>query len=390
MKKLAIISSHPIQYYAPVFKLLAEQCNLKVFYTAGIENAEEVTDNGFKKKITWDIPLLDGYDYEFLENIARERGTHHYSGIKNTDVIEKISKINPDAILVYGWAYSSHLKVLRYFKGKTPIYFRGDSHLLDSKPLWKKLARKALLTWVYSYIDKAFYVGKANKLYFKEFGLKESQLVFAPHAIDNNRFSEDRSDEVKDLRASLGLNSKDTLILFAGKLEKKKSPQLLLQAFMELNLADTHLLFVGSGEFEESLKLQAEKILRQAQDDTDGRIHFMDFQNQNYMPVIYQACDLFCLPSQGPNETWGLAVNEAMAARKAVLVSDKVGCSQDLITENSGYVFNSENISSLKKGLKNLLSRDLYHMGQSSQNIIQTWSFDNQVDFITQSLNESN
>ncbi|WP_316736057.1 glycosyltransferase family 4 protein [Pedobacter aquatilis] len=387
MKKLAIISTHPIQYYAPVFKLLAEQCKLKVFYTAGIENAKETIDNGFKKKITWDIPLLDGYEYEFLENKAKEKGTHHYSGIKNPDIIEKISENNPDAILVYGWPYSSHLKVLRYFKGKIPIYFRGDSHLLDSKPVWKKLARKALLTWVYSYVDKAFYVGKANKVYFKEFGLKEEQLVFAPHAVDNERFSEDRSNEVKHLRESLYLTSNDKLILFAGKLEEKKSPQLLLNAFLDLNLENTHLLFVGSGESEENLKLKVEKILRQAKDDIHRRIHFMDFQNQSYMPVIYQACDLFCLPSKGPNETWGLAVNEAMAAGKGILVSDKVGCSQDIITEHNGYIFENENILSFKQGLKSLLYRNLHEMGQSSEKIICKWTFEDQVKKIIKELN---
>ncbi|RZL41586.1 MAG: glycosyltransferase family 1 protein, partial [Pedobacter sp.] len=158
MKKLAIIITHPIQYYAPVFKLLAAQCNLKVFYTWGLEGAEAKVDKGFNQKIIWDIPLLEGYEYAFLKNKAKEQGSHHFMGMKNPSIISKINNFNPDAILVYGWAYQSHLKVLRYFKGKIPIWFRGDSHLLDSKPLWKKLARKALLTWVYSYIDKAFYV----------------------------------------------------------------------------------------------------------------------------------------------------------------------------------------------------------------------------------------
>lgn len=35
MNKLAIIVTHPIQYYVPVFRLLAKQCELKVFYTWG-------------------------------------------------------------------------------------------------------------------------------------------------------------------------------------------------------------------------------------------------------------------------------------------------------------------------------------------------------------------
>ena len=34
-KKLAIIITRPIQYYAPIFQLLAKKLALKVFYTAG-------------------------------------------------------------------------------------------------------------------------------------------------------------------------------------------------------------------------------------------------------------------------------------------------------------------------------------------------------------------
>lgn len=406
MKKLVIIISHPIQYYAPVFQLLAQKCELKVFYTLGFDAENGLYDKGFKQIIKWDINLLDGYQYEFLNNVAKKPGSHHFQGIKNPEITQRISDFNPAAILVYGWAYQSHLKVLRYFKGKIPLWFRGDSHLLDPKPLWQKLIRKALLTRVYHYIDKVFYVGMANKAYFKSFGLKEHQLIFAPHAVDNERFSGDKSEETNHLRKKLGIDDQKTLILFAGKLEKKKNPELLLQAFAELKMDNVHLLFVGNGELEASLRLKVKSLsfnssfLSDQDENTQGeirykkksspkgRIHFLDFQNQSYMPVVYQACDLFCLPSQGPNETWGLAVNEAMAAGKAILVSDKVGCNQNLIHESNGYIFKSNDIFSLKQGLIKVLSKNFNAMGQSSKHIISEWNFKNQVSVILTSLYE--
>lgn len=82
--KLAIISSHPIQYNAPLFKLLTQRGNLsvKVFYTWGKQSIEPKYDPGFGKTIQWDIPLLDGYNYEFLENISKAPGSSHFNGIK--------------------------------------------------------------------------------------------------------------------------------------------------------------------------------------------------------------------------------------------------------------------------------------------------------------------
>lgn len=375
--KLAIVISHPIQYYAPLFEKLAQEISVKVFYTLG---EHHITDEGFREKISWDIPLLDGYEYEFINNDARIKGSHHFNGIKNPNLIDKLDGFLPDAIMVYGWAYSSHLKVMRHFHKKVPVWFRGDSTLLDKKSVIKALLRKLLLTWVYSFIDKALYVGQNNRAYFEHFGIKADQLVFAPHAVDNNRFAISRREETFTLRQNFGIAEEDILIVFAGKFESKKDPELLLNSFIELNRSDLHLLFVGSGELEHVIKSEV-------QARNSKKIHLMGFQNQTEMPVVYQACDLFCLPSKGPNETWGLAVNEAMAAGKAVLVSDKVGCAADLVkAEINGYIFKSADQNSLT-AILDLISKDeLLVMGNHSAKIIKEWSFQKQIESIIKEI----
>lgn len=384
MKKLAIISTHPIQYYAPVFQLLAKQCSIKVFYTLGESGLKNSYDPGFKKSITWDIPLLSGYDYTFVENIAKVPSSHYYKGIDNPTLIAEIENFQPTAILIYGWSYKSHLKAIRYFSGKIALWFRGDSNLLDEKPGLKKYARHFFLTWLYRHIDKAFYVGSANKAYYEAFGLKAKQLIFAPHAIDNDRFSQDRSQEVQHLRDSFHLKKDEYLIVFAGKFEPTKNPEILLTAFVELNKTNVHLLFVGNGLLETHLKSQVSNLKAL-------KIHFMDFQNQSQIPVVYQACDLFCLPSTG--ETWGLAVNEAMASGKAILVSDRVGCSTDLVKEGvNGAIFKAGNIISLKKKLAALVENPehLNEMGKQSANEIKKWTIEKQAQTIINELNATN
>src|ERR1700744_5873743 len=104
MKRVVIISTHPIQYNAPLFKLLSERKNVqvKVFYTWG-QAQTKVYDPGFGKEREWDIPLLDGYDYEFIENTSAKPGSHHFNGIINPGLIKKIETYNPDDILVIGW-----------------------------------------------------------------------------------------------------------------------------------------------------------------------------------------------------------------------------------------------------------------------------------------------
>lgn len=423
MKNLAIIITHPIQYYSPVFKALTKHCSLKVFYTWGKKGIESKHDPGFGKTIAWDLPLLEGYDYELLENTAKQPGSHHGEGIINPDIITKIEDFNPDAILIYGYRYHSHFKVMKHFKRKTPIWFRGDSTLLDKEKPLKSLLKKYYLKWVYSYVDKAFYVGTNNKAYFKKYGLEENQLILAPHAIDNERFAKDRQKEAIELRESLSIGKEDILILFAGKLETKKNPELLLEAFIKLykptlnqNFISNeceksihkisspkisemtekiHLLFVGNGVLEESLKLKAQKFNNEIASflGMTDKIHFMDFQNQRQIPVVYQACDIFCLPSQGPGETWGLAINEAMATGKAIIASDKVGCAVDLVKEDiNGYVFKKHDQKSLQEKISLLVQQPelIEKFGVQSKKIIQNWTFEHQVKQFIKVLNETN
>jgi len=327
LKKLAIITSHPIQYNAPLFALLAKEdkIDLKVFYTWGVDSIKEKFDPDFQQVIKWDIPLLEGYQYQFLNNTSKKTGSHHFKGIINPDLNQEIEKWGADIIWVWGWAFDSHLKALRYFKGKKEVWFRGDSTLLDEPKGFsvKKILRRVFLTWVYRHVDKAFYVGTHNKAYFIKHGLKEKQLVYAPHAIDNDRFADptgEYSKKAKEIRTNLGVSENKKLLLFVGKFEPNKN---LIELVTTFNNTDLSLLLVGNGPQEEILKeIAAENIF------------FMPFQNQTMMPIIYRVGDALIMNSK--SETWGLAMNEALASGIPIIASNKCGGAIDLINSKNG------------------------------------------------------
>jgi len=339
--KIAVISSHPIQYNAPLFALLAKEDNidLKVFYTWGVDSINEKYDPDFKQVIQWDIPLLEGYQYQFLENTSKAPGSDHFKGIINPDLNQEIEKWGANIVWVWGWAFDSHLKALRYFKRKKEVWFRGDSTLLD-EPLGfsvRKILRRVFLKWVYCHVDKAFYVGTHNKAYFLKHGLKEKQLVYAPHAIDNDRFADPKGTykmQAVEWRKELGISENQKVILFAGKLEAKKNPFFPITLAKELPSNEFKFVFVGSGPLERDLKKQA----------TENCI-FLGFQNQKMMPIVYRLADIFVLPSVGPGETWGLAINEALACGVPVIASNKCGGAVDLINAETGFIYNGNNLT---------------------------------------------
>jgi glycosyltransferase involved in cell wall biosynthesis len=379
LKKLAIITTHPIQYNAPFFALLAKSkiVQPKVFYTWGESVLHSKYDPGFGKNISWDVPLLEGYAYEFLENTAAKKGSHHYNGIVNPDIISSIKKFDADAILVYGWKFRSHLKVMKHFKNKVPVWFRGDSTLLDEKRNFKSLLKKTFLKWVYRHIDIAFHTGTYNRDYFLEYGLRPDQLILAPHAVDNERFFNTDgcyTMQAQALKKKLRIRPGRIVFLFAGKLEPKKDPGILLAAFSAIPENDAHLVITGNGKEESYLKERYRN---------HENISFLDFQNQQAMPVIYQLCDVFVLPSAGPGESWGLALNEAMAAGKAVIASDKCGGAADLIREGeNGYIFEAGNAADLlgKMELATQSPDRLRSLQRRSVERIQAFSFNS---FIT-------
>jgi glycosyltransferase involved in cell wall biosynthesis len=360
-KKLAIVITHPIQYYAPWFKLLAtrKKLQLKVFYTWS-QAATTVKDKNFGLSITWDVPLLEGYAYEFVENVSKQPGSHRFLGIDCPDLIPKLKAFTPDAILFFGWNFKSHFKAMRYFHGRVPVWFRGDSTLLDETPGLKTKLRRVVLKNVYRYVNKAFYVGEANKAYFLKHGLSEDQLVYAPHAANNTHFYEDihkgYERQASVWKRELGIPEAQLTIVFAGKFEHNKQPGLLIAAVIKANKkrkAPIALLMIGNGPLEEQLKAQAEG---------QNHILFLPFQNQSKMPLVYRMSSIFCLPSQ--SETWGLAVNEAMASSRPVIVTDKVGGAQDMLIEgHNGFCFTHSKEKELVEILENLSLTNLRTMG---------------------------
>src|SRR5437868_4078106 len=125
---LAIVSTHPIQYYAPIFQTLAQSGTVRprVFFTWSQTQAGAVADPGFGRVVRWDIPLLDGYEFEFVPNVANRPGTERFWGLRNPGLVGAIENWGARAVLVFGWNSHAHLGAMRYFKGRVPVLFRGD------------------------------------------------------------------------------------------------------------------------------------------------------------------------------------------------------------------------------------------------------------------------
>jgi glycosyltransferase involved in cell wall biosynthesis len=224
---------------------------------------------------------------------------------------------------------------------------------------------------VYRHVDVAIAVGSNSREYFAWCGIPRSRIAIAPHSVDTDRFGANSAIDqrrAEEWRLSLGIKPDAVVFLYAGKFQHKKDPGLLLEAF---NLLPTgsQLVYVGSGELETAIRARAQ---------TRTDVHFLPFQNQSVMPTVYRLADVFVLPSRGPGETWGLALNEAMASGRAIIASSKVGGARDLIQQGeNGWIFESGDGIALAAVLRAAvdLGRDgLNTMGMIGQARSPRWS----------------
>lgn len=389
-RKLAVITSHPIQYQAPLFKRLAakEDTDLTVYFCwdFGIKNPD--FDKEFGIKLKWDTPLLDGYTYKFLKNYSPKRSTRFWGQI-NPGIVGEIRRSKFDAVMVFGWnSFTNWLVFFTAFLIGIKVFLRGETPLNQEliKSKWKLSLKKIILKPLFGMISAFLYIGRENRRFYEYYSVPENKLFFVPYAVDNERFMKE-ADGLKGergkIRTSLGIKREDFVVLFTGKLIPKKRPDVLLKSFaiVARHNSPAHLFFVGDGELRKELEsyVRAHNI---------SNVHFEGFRNQTELARYYTAADVFVLPS-GAGETWGLVVNEAMCFGLPIIVSDVVGCAPDLVKDGeNGYVVPFGDDKALAERLKALASDKSLcaRFGEMSRRIVSRYSHEEDVKGIISAL----
>jgi glycosyltransferase involved in cell wall biosynthesis len=371
--RLAIVVSHPIQYAAPLYRRLARRADvaLKVFFTWHAGD-REIVDRGFAQPVAWDIPLTEGFDFELAPNAASGPGTHRFGGLRNPDLLARVLSWQPDVVQVTGWAWFSHLNLLRALhRRRIHTLFFGDSHLLDGNtrgPRW--WLKAALLRRVYSWPSGFLVTGAANRAYFERFGVAAEKLYPCPHTIDVGRFAAPHdalAAEAAQWRSQLELGRDRKALLYAGKFEAKKRPLELMHAVARLPDPGIALILVGAGPLQGEIDALAAAA--------PSRFRVLPFQNQSRMPIVYRLGDVFVLPSSH-GESWGLAVNEALACGTPVIVSDRVGCAADLVDPTCGFVFRWDDWRQFESCVASLLADPQRLAALHRAAAERAWAFD--------------
>ena len=380
---VAYVVSHPIQYQAPLLRLIAAlpDIDLTVFF----ENDHSVRsyhDAGFGHAIKWDIPLLDGYRHEFLGRVS-PGGTIKRDKAARQRFMEQLKSRRFDVIWLHGFTGFDNLhRVFAAWRVGVPVLIRDEATAISRQRSAMRTLGKRVFFRLLGKLCRGFLaIGSLNRDYYLANGIPRERIFMMPYAVDNAYFARLAAETRKQqeaLRAELGLAEGRPIILFASKFEPRKRAGDLLNAFELLRerhqpATRPYLVFVGDGEERAEIESRAKRL--------DDDVRFLGFQNQSELPSFFQLCDVFVLPSV--QEPWGLVINEVMSVGRPVIVTNQVGCAPDLLRDGvNGYIVPPGSPAALATALENVLAdpQRTAAMGRASADIIATWSFAEDIE----------
>lgn len=382
MTNIIYLNSHPIQYFAPLYREMAghPSISLTVLYCSRHGLGGE-KDREFGVDVKWDVPVLDGYPSVFLPNRSLSRaGIYSFWGLFNPAVVTYLRRAPKSMVIVHGWGYLTHLLTLVAARilGHT-VCLRGESpdvHEQGRSRTSLRLRKVVFGGLLFRLPHRFLYIGSQNRLFYKRYGVSDDRMVFAPYAVDNERFAAAHARLLpfrRESRERLGIPPHKKVLLFSGKYIEKKRPMDLLRAFRRCRYRpEAFLVLVGDG----ALRPEMENYIRQA--GLEESVLLTGFVNQAGIAEYYALADLFVMCS-GAGETWGLSTNEAMNFRLPLLLSDWTGSAADLVAEGvNGYTFPTGDIDALAERLDLLLGltdAERTEMGQASARRVESYGY---------------
>jgi glycosyltransferase involved in cell wall biosynthesis len=389
--RVAYFVTHPIQYQAPMLRRIAceNDIDLRVFFSSDI-SVRGYSDMGFGGiQVRWDVPLLDGYSYEFLPGFRKDRMVSFATPL-NYGILSRLRRGGFDAVWVHGYYNFNCLRaILAAWLLRIPVILRSEAPPNDrirsktthiTKRLFFKILRQAIHCFAA--------IGKAHVGYWQHYLGSDMPIFFMPYAVDNHYFASRATDASRNretLRQELGLEVSHPVFLFASKLQARKRCIDLVDAFLQLSPAPgveppAYLLIIGDGD-------ERSTIEKRVQESGFSNVRMLGFKNQSELPRFFDLCEVFILPAT--HENWGLIVNEVMNTARAVVVSDQVGCHVDLVEEGkNGFVFPAGDVDALSAILRRFVENSLLAraMGQQGPKTIARYSFEEDVRGLRQAL----
>jgi glycosyltransferase involved in cell wall biosynthesis len=292
-----------------------------------------------------------------------------FEGMRNA-----LERISPDVVAIPGWSSKAALAALSWCceNRKLAVLMSESTQQDERRAVWKEWIKSRIVRLYAS----ALVGGTRHAGYARKLGLSPSGIFMKYDVVDNSYFAA-RSDDARNgaemLRKRFALPER--YFLASSRFVEKKNLARLIDAYAayvsQTREQSWDLVLLGDGPMKEAITAQVERL------GLASRVRLPGFKQYDELPTYYGLASAFIHAST--SEQWGLVVNEAMASRLPVLVSNRCGCAPDLVKEGvNGFTWNPYDIGELASRMAELSSGtiDLRAMGDASREIVEQWGLD--------------
>lgn len=362
--RLLILVSHPIQYYAPLYRELTARGNIDL-HVVYLSNAGAVAhmDEGFQQSVSWDIPLLEGYAHTVLR-AGKDVTRCGFWQRHDARLSEVLRGFSPEWVLLYGYASRMNWAALGWAKRHgVKVAYASDSNINSPTTCWRGLMKRVVVTTFFRGVDAFLSTSESNLAYLDRFGVAHKCVHRLPFAIDAGRFARN---------APPPGHERPFDFVWAGKFIQRKRPQDFVQALAKVAVAlhrPVRACIVGDGPMRTEVEAMARNL------PPACKVEFTGFVNQQAMPSVLQQAVVFVFTSD--NEPYGLAATEAAAAGLALIVAEGIGCVGHTVLARPGVnamVYPPGDVDSLAGAMVRLMTHpeELARMQGASREIAAT------------------
>lgn len=375
--KILFLTNIISPYMHDLFCHLAEHCKKTDFKVAACAYTEPDRE--------WGIDYLKSanYKYEVLKDarLFKAPGKNRFMYFGGLSLLKEIPKY--DALV---------------FKGGTrfigPFYTLLGKIMGKKTILWEENTSESTDTLLKNII-KPLYINKNLFSSFIAYGSKVQELIekynkgisekifLSGNSVNNKKYRDRYLKLVNKknlIRKKLGISPEKKVALFVGRFVEEKNLSVLVDSIEKIvKKGEKNILciMIGGGFLHDNL------VSYTKDKNLEDFIKIIPFKEFEKLSMFYASADIFVLPSKW--EVWGLVVNEAMLFNLPVIVSDKVGCSRDLIKNGcNGFVFPYKDSEKLAECILNTAKNDK-KMGENSYKIVKDISFESACKIIVSS-----
>ena len=344
--RLAIVISHPIQHFCPMYRSIAADGRVELLVVFAESGAAPRFDDGFGRVVSWQENILEGYRSVVVTAEKEKRAAA---------VLEELRRFAPDVVYVHGYALDYLRQSIKWARKQgVPVMMTTDSELLHPRPWYVRAMKRLALPRVLRDVDLFLTVGDENERYFEHYGVGRDRFLRDSFSIDSACYDKTlaKRDEVRSgVRERLDIPADTVAFLTVGKMIARKGQADLVLAFGEAMRTGRRagvLLIAGDGEERARLEELARPL--------GAAVKLLGFIGVEELPAYYAGSDVYVHPSS--HDPHPLSISEALYCGLPVVSSDSVGSvgpTDDVQVGKNGWVYETGDVPALAAVLGRLM-----------------------------------